>query len=127
MWEEYNPNPAGKRTGDCTVRAVSKALGTDWDTAYCMLVTTGFQMKEMPSSNSVWGSVLKDHGYTRESLPDSCPNCYTAEDFIADHPEGTYILGFSGHTATLRDGVLYDAWNSLSETPQYFWYRKEKS
>lgn len=23
----YNPNPTGKRVGDCTVRAISKALG----------------------------------------------------------------------------------------------------
>ena len=28
MYIEYNPNPCGRRVGDCAVRAISKAL--DW-------------------------------------------------------------------------------------------------
>lgn len=29
-WHEYNPNPVrGKRVGDCTIRALSKALEKD--------------------------------------------------------------------------------------------------
>lgn len=31
-WTEYNPNPKERRTIDCTVRALSLALGLDWDT-----------------------------------------------------------------------------------------------
>jgi len=27
----YNPNPDGNRVGDCTVRALCKATGHDWD------------------------------------------------------------------------------------------------
>ncbi len=27
-YEWYNPNPSDRNVGDCTVRAVSKALGT---------------------------------------------------------------------------------------------------
>ena len=37
MWREFNNNPKGHRVGDCAVRAVSVALGVDWDTAYAML------------------------------------------------------------------------------------------
>ena len=37
MWQFYNPNPHGNRVIDCTVRALCKALDTDWDTAYCMI------------------------------------------------------------------------------------------
>ena len=125
MWIEYNPNPVARRVGECAVRAVSTALDVDWETAYCMLVKTGFLMGDMPSSNSVWGAVLREHGFSRASLPDTCPDCYTAEDFARDHPEGTYVLGFSGHTAVIKDGNLFDSWNSLREVPQYYWYRKE--
>ena len=52
------------------------------------------------------------------------PDCYTAEDFCTDHPYGTYVLAFGGHVATVKDGVLYDAWNSSHEIPQYYFYRK---
>ena len=30
----YNINPKNKTVGDCTVRAISKAMGQDWETTY---------------------------------------------------------------------------------------------
>ncbi len=125
MWQEYNPNPTGRRVGDCAIRAVSKALDTDWETAYSMIVTNGYLMGDMPSSDSVWGSVLRQHGFYRSAISNTCPDCYTAADFCRDHPKGVFVLGFGGHTATIQDGILYDSWNSSQEIPQYFWYRKE--
>ena len=126
MFVEYNPNPTGRRVGDCAVRAVAKALGVDWETAYSMIATNGFSMGDMPSSNSVWGAVLRQHGFYRQSLPDSCPDCYTADDFCKDNPKGIFVLGFGTHVATVVDGNLYDAWDSSNEIPQYVWYRKER-
>ena len=125
MWEEYNPNPVGRRVGDCAVRAVAKALDHDWETAYTMLTANGFLMGDMPSSDSVWGATLRQHGFLRESVPNTCPDCYTAEDFANDHPDGIYVLGFGGHTATIVDSILYDSWDSSELSPQFYWYRKE--
>lgn len=42
MFQEYNPNPVGRRVGDCAVRAVAKALDIDWETAYAKIVKNGF-------------------------------------------------------------------------------------
>ena len=80
MFKEYNPNPISRRVGDCAVRAVAKALETDWESAYLMLTANGFSMGDMPSSDSVWGATLRQHDFYRESLPNDCPDCYTAED-----------------------------------------------
>lgn len=126
MFVEYNPNPMGRRVGDCAVRAVAKALNTDWETAYAKIVRTGFQMADMPSSDSVWGAVLRSHGYAREAIADTCPDCYTAEMFCEEHPEGTFVLGFGGHVATVQDGSIYDSWDSSNEIPQYYYKLKEK-
>lgn len=126
MWKQYNPNPAGRAVGDCAVRALAKALDTDWETAYAKIAAAGFNIGDMPSSNSVWGAVLRQNGFYRENIPNECPDCYTAEDFSVDHPRGIYVLGFGNHVATVVDGVLYDSWNSSQEVPQYFWYRKDK-
>lgn len=125
MYVEYNPNPTGRNVGDCAVRAISKALGIEWEKAYAIIANNGYQMGDMPSSNSVWGAVLRQNGFYRESIPDTCHDCYTAEDFAKDHPEGVYVLGFGTHVATVVDGNLYDSWDSSMEIPQYFWYRKE--
>lgn len=126
MWVEYNPNPTGRKVEDCAIRAISKALDTDWETAYAKLCLNGFAMGDMPNANSVWGALLRQNGFYRESIPNTCPDCYTAEDFIRDNPKGTFVLGFGKHVATAVDGKLFDSWNSLNEVPQYYWYRKEK-
>lgn len=125
MWIKYNPNPTGRSVGDCAVRAVAKALNTDWETAYSMICTNGYAMGDMPSSDSVWGAVLRQNGFYRKALPNRCPDCYTVDDFCYDHPEGTYVLGFGGHVATVVDGNLYDSWDSRNEIPIYMWYEKE--
>lgn len=124
MWVEYNPNPTGRKVGDCAVRAVAKALNTDWETSYAMISSNGFQMGDMPSSNSVWGAVLRQNGFYRKAIPNTCPDCYTAEDFCKEYPKGVYVLGFGSHVATVVNGNLYDSWDSSKEIPQYFWYKK---
>ena len=126
MWIKYQNNPAGRMAGDCAVRAVSVALDTDWETAYNLIADAGFNMADMPSSDSVWSAVLRQHGFYRMNIPNTCPDCYTAADFAADHPRGVYVLGFGGHVATIVDGNLYDAWDSSQEIPQFVWYRKER-
>ena len=126
MWIKYNPNPTGRNVGDCAVRAVSKALKTDWENAYSMIAANGYAMGDMPTSDSVWGSVLRQNGFYRRAIPNTCPECYTAKDFAKDNPHGTFVLGFGGHCATVHNGNLYDSWDSSNEIPVYVWYRKDE-
>ena len=125
MYREYNPNPTGRRVGDCAVRAIAKALDLDWETAFARIAANAYAMGDMPSSDSVWGALLRQNGFYRQAIPNTCPDCYTAEDFARDNPNGTFVLGFGGHVATVQDGDLYDSWDSSKEIPVYVWYRKE--
>lgn len=125
MWVEYNPNPVARRVQDCAVRAVAKALDISWEAAFASLTAMAFTMGDMPDSNAVWGAVLRDKGFYRKAIPDTCPRCYTAKDFCEDNPEGTYVLSFEGHVATVVDGDLYDTWDSSECIPQYYWYKQE--
>jgi len=125
MYIEFQNNPCGRKVGDCAVRAVSKALDMTWEAAYITLAMNGLQMCDMPSSDSVIGATLRQNGFIRKTLPTSCPDCYTADEFCKEYPIGTYMLFFGGHVATVVDGDLFDAWDSSNEIPQYFW-TKEK-
>lgn len=125
MWIEWNPNPLERRVGDCAVRAIARALRLSWEDAFARVASTAYAMADMPSSDAVWGSVLRQYGFNREAIPNTCPDCYTAEDFCNDHPNGVYVLAFGGHVATVEDGDLYDTWDSSALIPQYFYYRKE--
>lgn len=125
-WVEWNINPMSRRVGDCAVRAVARALGVDWETAYAKITAAGYQMADMPSADSVWSAVLRQHGFYRDAVPNTCPDCYTVEEFAADHPDGVYVLALGGHVVTVEDGDWYDTWDSGSEIPQYYFYRKER-
>lgn len=122
---EYNPNPVSRKVGDCAVRAIAKALNMGWEAAYIALAMNGLAMGDMPSADSVWGATLRQNGFYREAIDRNCPDCYTARDFCEDHPQGTYVLGFGGHVATVVDGDLFDSWDSSLEIPQFYWHRKE--
>lgn len=124
QWQHYNPSPTGRNVGDCAVRAVAKALDLDWETAYAMIAKNGFLMGDMPSSNSVWGSVLREHGFARYSIPSECPDCYTIENFADENHAGLYVVGTGNHVVCIKDGTVYDSWNSLQEVPQYYWHKK---
>lgn len=124
-WRKYNPNPVQRSVGDCAVRAVAAALGVDWETAYAMIAENGFLMGDMPSSNSVWGAVLRQNGFSRHAIPNTCPDCYTMEQFAEDHPEGIYVVGTGNHVATIRDGWIMDAWDSSKEVPVFYWQKED--
>lgn len=125
MYREYNPNPRGARVGDCSVRAIAKALGKNWNEAYMDLAIRGLLMADMPNADRVWGNLLYRHGYSRHMIPDTCPDCYTVEQFCDDHRHGKYVLALSGHVLTAEDGCYFDSWDSGAETPIYFWTNEE--
>lgn len=109
--------------GDCTVRAISKALGKSWDETYIGLVMQGYMMGDMPSANHVWGAYLREQGFERQILPNTCPDCYTVAQFAEEHPSGTYILALSGHVVCVQNGEWFDTWDSGSEIPLYYWQK----
>lgn len=121
----FNPNPVRKLVGDCVIRAISKATGQDWEDTYLDIVMLGFSMHDMPSSNDVWGTYLRDHGFTRYVIPDTCPNCYTVDQFVRDNPDLTGILATGTHVIAVDNGNYYDTWDSGNEVPIYYW-RKER-
>ena len=119
----YNPNPNGDYTIDCVIRAVSKVTNTDWDTAYTGIAAQGFIDKSMPTSDRVWGHYLKARGFTRVTIPNTCPDCYTVRDFANDHPRGCYLLKTHEHVIAVCNGDYYDTFDSGSEIPIYYWER----
>lgn len=121
----YQPNPAGRSVGDCTVRALSKALGQTWEQTYVGLALEGFQRGDLPNSDDIWGHYLYDRGFRRHFIPDNGLGAYTVEDFVRDNPQGTFILSMPGrHVVTAVDGRYFDSWESGGECPSYYWIKE---
>ena len=127
MYVYYNPNPVqtDRMVGDCSVRAVAKALDISWEEAFARLSVNAFLMGDIAGSDLVTGSVLRQEGFSREIIPNTCPDCYTVEYFCLDHPEGTYVIKSNEHMATVIDGTLYDSFDSSKKIPIYVWVKRK--
>ena len=123
-FEYFNPNPSRNLVGDWVVRAISKLMDKSWDDTYLGVAMQGFTDKDMPSSNAVWDAYLRNNGYVKFVVPNTCPDCYTVQDFAIDHPKGKFLLATGTHVIAVSDGNYYDSWDSGAETPIYY-YKKE--
>ena len=123
-YTEVNPNPKEKKVGDCTVRAISLAMNQPWEDIYLDLCLEGYILSDMPSSNDVWGTYLMDKCWTYNRLQDTCPFCYTINDFCKEHDKGTFIVATGTHVVCVKDGQYLDIWDSGDKVP-LFYFSKE--
>lgn len=117
-WVYYQPNKKDikDKYGDCTIRALSKALGVTWLEAFDLTipicreeqVTNVFnapidaRKRTMDKLGFDYTGVSNKRGTTR-------PTVYT---FAKDHPTGTYICNVANHEVAVVDGKYYDTWDS---------------
>lgn len=125
MYRHLNINPLHKRADDCVIRAIATVLNKPWEEVYSDICIEGLKFYDMPSSNHVWGTYLKKKGFKRHIVPDTCPQCYTVENFAHDHPKGKYILATSGHAVACIDGCYIDSFDSGDKVVIYYWEREE--
>ena len=125
MYVYANPNPAKQLVGDCVIRGISIVKDQSWIKTYDGVTGKGREMYDMPSSNAVWNSYLKDSKFKRTGLSNTCPDCYTIVDFCRDHPYGEYLLATGTHVVAVIDGNYYDTWDSGDEVPIYYYERRK--
>lgn len=107
------------------IRAISILENKDWDDVLLELTIQSYMMKDILSSNNVWSNYLWQHGYERMIIPNTCPNCYTIEQFTRDYPKGEYLLATGTHVVAVIDGNYFDTWDSGHEIPIYYWRKEE--
>lgn len=134
MYVYYNDNPGNLNVGDCVIRAISLALSYNWFMVHDELSFLSRKMLDMPSSNRVWKTYLKNKGYVENMVETRCPNCLTLRSFCESHPLGRYIVSTceyakansiivtGTHLVTVIDGDYFDTWDSGDDIPLSFFY-----
>lgn len=114
----------GLLVDDCVVRAIATATGKSWDDAFIELSIEAYKQKDLINSNKVWSKYLLDNGFIKRNLPDTCPVCYTVNDFAEDNRTGIFIVGDGSHAIAVVDGHYIDTWDSGDRTVLFF-FEKE--
>lgn len=109
LWIKYQPNPLGKNTLDCSIRAISKIFSVTWTEALDLIVVCAKKYSEQTNCSANLNTLLyeKQHMHIYEPKKKM-----TFEKFAYLHPTGTYALYSKGHICACVDGKLYDSWNS---------------
>lgn len=123
-YEYYEINQVKPNRGDCVIRAIAKIMNMSWDDTYWELCEKGYHMGDWGNSNEVWDSYLRDNGFVRKVIPNTCPDCYTIKDFCREHPNGKYIVSTGNHVVAIEFGNYFDAWDSGNECPIFYYGRR---
>lgn len=126
MFKYLNLNPYNNNVDDCVIRAVALIEGSSWNEVFYKLADIAFEQKAMLGTNRVWDAYLRQNGYKRYIIPNSCPECYTVRDFCTDNNEGSYLLATGTHVVTVIDGTYYDTIDCGDEVPIWYYERSAR-
>lgn len=120
-YQYYQPNEKDKKRygssfGDCTIRALSKALGLSWLEAFDVTIPfcRNYQCSNIfDTPSTIRKEIMEKLGFSYTGISNSKGSRRpTVLEFTKNHPSGTYVLVVASHIVTVKDGMYYDTWDS---------------
>lgn len=115
----YNANNRGISTGDCVKRAISYAFNKSYNDVSKLLVAEEKKYPYLTWKNTIVFSEVISQLYGSELKPVQYDGQVALNDFVDEHPTGTYIFtvgkpsaDYSSHLVCAVDGKVYDSWDS---------------
>ncbi len=130
-FQYYQPNKKDLKDqyGDCTIRALSKALGVTWLEAFDKMIPLcrEYQVSNVFNApSSIERQIVERLGFTYHGISNKRGSKRpTVDSFAKDHPEGTFILNVANHEVACVDGKYYDTWDSGYKS-LYGYYEKNR-
>ena len=124
----HNQNPKNRITGDCVIRAISKALNLNYNDVLKELceiqIKTGYSIDE----NRTIEKFMNQHGWIKMKQERKIDNTkYTGKEFceqIAKHNKN-YVANIGGHhIVAICNKQIYDIWNCSNKTVGIYYVKK---
>lgn len=113
----YQPNKKDlkDRYGDCTIRALSKALNCTWLEAFDKMIPLcrEYQVSNVFDAPSIIErEIIGKLGFNYVGVSNKKGSKRpTVDSFAKDHPEGIFILNVANHEVACVNGKYYDTWD----------------
>lgn len=112
---KVNKNPKGRRTGDCSTRALCNVLNISYDDALRLQIEESLKCYYDPTSKQVIERVLKKFGWIKMAQPKKSNNSKyevrELDQLLTDKQmkDGVLVTVANHHTC-VRDGYVEDTW-----------------
>ena len=118
-----NPNPKGKLTEDCYVKALTIGLEKEYKDVLQFLFDSSIKTGYSIGSKKNIEKVLESLRYTRKNQPKHKDNSkYTGKEFCEEFNKGTYICNIGGHHVTvIVNGKIHDTWDCSNKCIGNYW------
>lgn len=126
---EKNVNPKGRKTGDCSTRALVGTLGITYDEALKLQTEISLKTYYDPTSKQVMERVLAKFGYVKMAQPRKWDNTkYTVSEMDEiltkkEMQEGVLITVANHHTC-ITGGHIQDIWNCGYKTVGNYYVKR---
>ena len=115
-FEKTNINPKGRKTGDCSTRAIATTLGISWEEALRMQMEEALKCYYDPTSKQVVERVLERFGYIKMKQPRKADGKkYTVGELnqilTQKEMQDGVLVTVAHHHTCIKDGVIKDTWN----------------
>ena len=117
MYKYYQPNRKDLKDkyGDCTIRALTKALGVTWLEAFDLIIPfcREYQCSNIfDIPNKLEAQIMSQLGFKYYGISNARGSKRpTVASFAKTHKSGTYILNVANHEVAVVDGIYYDTWD----------------
>ncbi len=126
---EKNVNPKGRKTGDCSTRALVGTLGISYDEALKLQTEISLKTYYDPTSKQVMEKVLERFGYVKMKQPRKWDNAkYTVSEMDEiltkkEMQEGVLVTVANHHTCIVG-GRIQDIWNCGCKTVGNYYVKR---
>lgn len=140
-YEYYNPNPKkrfrrdgkpmGWHKGDCTTRALAKALDCTWKEAFQKQCDEAMKQCDNTKATSVTNAVLLANGFRKGVIDIDWIKKYhqrptvarLVNDVCKQLGNRKLVISCTHHLVAAEGDTIYDTWNSGKQTAWTFWYK----
>ena len=129
---EKNVNPKGRKTGDCSTRALVGTLGISYDEALKLQTEISLKIYYDPTSKQVMEKVLEKFGYVKRRQPrkgDNTKYKVSEMDKILskkEMEEGVLVTVANHHTCITK-GHIQDIWDCGDKSVGNYYVKRYRS
>lgn len=124
MFIQENVNPKKRKTGDCVIRAITKASCLKYNEVFDLLFAHTKKHGYMFNDVKCYSVIIEQLGFKKGIIkPQRGEKRPTVQELATRYPR--VIVGIAKHLVGCVDGNIYDLWD-CSDKSAYTFYYKEK-